>query len=208
MAKEKKSSKLGCFVIISIVFIVGYYASTSTESVRPQTPAQTATKETNKTVSISEEEIKSIVTGLIRKTDEFEGVDFYSPPGFPTKPVETELYSYIGVRNNKAFLRLKAFYFSENWLFIDKLSVKVGESVLPLILGQFDRDNNNFIWEWADVSVSEDSLSVLHSMTLSDDVTLRFHGQKYHHTQKFSDREKAALDEILSVYQELKSIGM
>ncbi|MEG6507180.1 hypothetical protein [Nitratidesulfovibrio sp. 1201_IL3209] len=138
-------------------------------------------------------------------TDKVEGITWYTPKKALGGYGETlsPLILYVG-KKSEPWLRMKLFYKSDNWLFVDKAIAYI-DGVKHAISGDmFERDHTGgTIWEVSDVSPTSVDLYVLREIIKSKETIIRFYGKQYHNDRKMTPAFKKALQEALDAYEVL-----
>lgn len=104
-------------------------------------------------------EIAKLAPLFAESTDEFQGTTWVKPKSAPKYRNQNGVYMYFALNNGVASnLRLVMQYEGSDWLFV--------KHVISLVNGgkyeydiNFERDNDSRVWEWADVSAVNSSLS-------------------------------------------------
>jgi hypothetical protein len=144
------------------------------------------------------------------KKDEFKDGDFIwvSPKNKPYYPNVNRLYCYFcmvdGVPQN---FRMKIHYTAEDWLFINKWTIKIDNGF------KFDvtpdgndevRDNiSDCIWEIYDVSMTAFDQSMLDAISVSKSAKIRLNGSDYYDTKKLTSSEFKYLQLSYKYYRKL-----
>ena len=119
--------------------------------------------------------------------------------------------SYFPMKDGKPQgLRIKIQYVSDDWLFIEKYSVKADQKTFHIEPGSFkvERDNgivggSNRIWEWYDGQVAEQQLQLWDEISRSSKVTLRYGGRQYYKDRELDDDEIDRIAVVLEAYRYL-----
>lgn len=160
-----------------------------------------------------ENERKQIILNATKNlrvhSDEISGTTYYFDKYSP-KYINTysTVYAYIGdSKNKKPSLRLKIIYVDNDWLFVEKFTIKADDDVFHIEekrYGEIERDNGSGgIWEWLDREVTEREMTVIQSIIESKNAVIRFKGKHYHSDKKISEAEKKALSNIVLVYEDM-----
>ncbi|MEP1330587.1 hypothetical protein [Pseudophaeobacter sp.] len=148
------------------------------------------------------------VTLLRQDEDRVEGITWYKHPNQPRYlNSRSTAYLYIGRKGavGRPWLRMKVQYTSSSWLFVKRVIAWHDGIKEPLISGSFERDNNSKIWEWMDVSPSDNQIEVLRSLGNAKEAILRFEGDQYRKDVKLSAGDKRAIREVLAAYEVMRS---
>lgn len=138
-------------------------------------------------------------------SDDFSDNEFYYHKKTPKYTNRNWVYTYIGKNNTSVWLRFRAQYYADDWLFIENIKFNIdGEIVeFPVGYGTFKRDNDGGkIWEWADLSVQEPStIAILDRIANSKMTKVRYVGSQYHNDRVLTGNEKTALKRTLELYR-------
>lgn len=89
---------------------------------------------------------------------------------------------------------------SQDWLFIQSFFVIVDGQRFDKIYAHFEKSNYTDIWEWYDEPMEEPDRAMIEAIIRSKEATIRFVGLQYHADKKISAAQKAALKNMLDVY--------
>lgn len=151
----------------------------------------------------------SALRGLTKHRDEMAGISFYFAPGGNLRSVGNRFGLYLAVPDKEQpYLRFKWMYHGDNWLFVEKVHVKIdsGEPV-SIPYGHFtvERDNSGAgVWEWMDDSVPASTLPFLDAIAAGKRVMIRMEGNQYVKDRQLSAGERAAIARILKAYRDLQ----
>jgi len=116
---------------------------------------------------------------LKKNHDEIDGITWVSHKNTPIFQKYAALY--FGTKNGSASnypIRLKLFYYSDNWLFVEGVTIKADEHTFELPNLKFERDNGSgSIWEWSDAGVNDHAM--LNAILDAKRVVIRFNGHQY-----------------------------
>lgn len=148
---------------------------------------------------------------LRKSTDDFKpDAVFYHPKGAPLYRNVNWVYPYLSRSGDNFALRYVMQYEAEDWLFIDNVKARIENQngdvkIVDLVNGQFERDNKQRIWEWADVSVSDLLYMHLLDMVNAKSVKIRYEGRQYHSERTLTRNEINALKSIINTYKEIRN---
>lgn len=202
--KMKKALKIGCLSILAIVvllFIIGIMVDDDSSTTEPKEITETE-KRPPKPI-LTDSIWKTIVPNDFRvNSDEFKKTSFYSHPLTPRYNNVDWIFPYIGKNGNNVYLRLKLQYEDDDWLFINKVQFLIDGEVFDFANGNFERDNDGGrIWEWADMSVSNNTIAILSMIADGNSAKVRYTGNKYYDDRTITSREKKVIKETLEVYR-------
>ena len=146
---------------------------------------------------------------LKKDYDDVSGITWYKQPYF-THYTNTFLTSiYLGQENSKLWLRLQMTYEGDNWIFFDNAYLSY-ESITKEIYFDEYRDKKSDsgyggrVWEWIDVTVSDDLENFLRDFAKSKDAKMRFSG-KYTKTRNLGAKEKQGILDVLNALDVLRN---
>jgi len=111
------------------------------------------------------------------------------------------LYTRMIVTREGATLRMIVRYNADNWLFVERYTLAVGDERFQQ-RADFRRDNaGGRVWEWIDISPTPEQMSLLRQVAASDDATLRFYGRDYYRDQDIDREARRDLTKMLELYR-------
>lgn len=153
-----------------------------------------------------EKRLAQALSKMRKSVDEVKSITWYYDKTSPYYANENNFFLYIGKEANSSWLRLRIQYEAENWLFIEKYTLKVDDKTYTIYPNSDEiiRDNNTRIWEWADVSPSESDISMIRAIIKSKKTIIRHEGNTYYDDRTITKKEKAALQNVLDAYDALQ----
>jgi hypothetical protein len=151
-----------------------------------------------------------ILASLNRTDDAFKGAIIYRHKDAPyLVSSRTALHCYIiQVGEGEPRLRMTLQYVANDWLFVQKYSVKADGDVIPLHSAEFfdvERDNSGGrIWEWVDEPVDETRLKHLANIASAKKSIIRFEGKQYYRDFEIPDYDRESLTLMLNAFQMMK----
>ena len=136
------------------------------------------------------------------KIDKFTGD--ISIKHFPYNERGVILTSKIAIRKGKPLLFYTFTYRGDDWLFVNKYSLRYGDKVFNSKKIKFKRDNSSKVWEWYTKLANKTDLRLLRDLTNQPDTAIRFSGKKYYKDIDISAKAKSNLKDILDIYKILK----
>jgi len=138
---------------------------------------------------------------LKKRTDEIEGITWITHKSEPV--LATYMSLYFGTKDGKVGnypLRLKLNYYSDNWLFVQGVTIKADDQIFNLKGLDFERDNGGGrIWEWSDSAVIDRAM--LEKIIASKMVTVRFNGRQYYNDFVLPESQKKAMEDIMVAWR-------
>jgi hypothetical protein len=174
----------------------------------PRAVQSTTTKTTTQNLpALTETEIeqaRSLITGLNSRTDDIEGITWYSPD--PAHDYDTAVYLYFGRKQTgQPWLRWKIRYYGDDWLFIRRYRIKIddAEAVSVLPTKEIKRDNSGgSVWEIFDES-AEDHAHILNQMLAGNTAHLRMEGTQGHKDVELGPEQLQRMRDVLLVFRYL-----
>lgn len=149
-----------------------------------------------------------VLSRLKRQVDDFNGLTFYTSRAEPEyADTRSYLLPYIATKGSLVTLRVELHYTSDSWLFVQRARLNVDGEQIDFNVPQsaWKRDNDSEIWEWVDVVVDSRMRELLEAVANSKKTIIRLDGQQYYDDFTVSERDKAAIREILLAEEVLRS---
>lgn len=122
------------------------------------------------------------------------------------------IYPYIGqMDSGETWLRVALNYTDAatdaGWIFFNNVIFSIdGENTTRTFSrSEIVRDNDTEVWEIADYAPSAEDIQVLKAIASSTETIIRFQGDEYYADHTVTDREKAAITDVLTAYDFLKT---
>lgn len=113
---------------------------------------------------------------------------------------------YVGLKNKKAWLRMRMYYGADDWLFVNSVLIKVDNFKQKYSDLDFERDNGSGeIWEWHDRPATKIEINLIQKIISSNEATVRFSGRQYYGDREINQTQKELLKSMLRVYEILNS---
>ncbi len=139
------------------------------------------------------------ISKMSKKRDSFESITWYKDRSSPRYTNQNAFYLYFGVSDGVANnLRMKVQYFDDDWLFVESAKVNVDGEVFTLSCTDWERDNNQYIWEWCDIQL--DNRPMIEAIIKSRNAVIKFDGDQYYDTRTITSSQKRALRNVLKAY--------
>ncbi len=144
-------------------------------------------------------EIAGLLLGMTIDKDEVENRYFISPQG---DSLRSEAKMYIGVNDEKQWLRFKVKYYGDDWLFVNSYKVAADDYRWQSPKMEFKRDNSSGdVWEWVDISATSKEIEVAKKLANADKSTIRFQGSKYYSDKDLDGDQKKSLLNVLKLFE-------
>ena len=161
--------------------------------------------------SVSPQAIEAALSKLRVQHDKMTGIRWYFHPSSPKGIKSPGFYLYFGRDKFGGFyvMHLITRYFGSDWLFVKDVWAKTPDGKVSVPLSSTIKDSEwlrdhsgREVWEQFDSEIisQADKLAV-RSIAYSQEVVLRFEGDKYHNDRKLSERELSAAREIIRAYE-------
>lgn len=150
----------------------------------------------------------AVVGRLKKRVDSFSGYTYYSSPAEPAYAnTRSYLLPYLAVKGQRVSLRVELHYTADRWLFVHEASLNIDGRIVKFDVpaSAWKRDNRADIWEWVDIVADAGMRRLLHDVADSKKTIIRFNGQQYYDDIVVSERDKAAIRDILMAEDELKA---
>ena len=149
---------------------------------------------------------KAALAKLRKNRDEMEGITWYKHPTTHNSygtVARDGIFVYFGRRDKGApWLRAKAYYSSDDWLFVRNFFVVADGERYDKKYSRFERNNAaGKIWEWHDWSPDRDDIKMLMAIAKAQSAKIRFVGDKYYSDRTFSSSQKKAIAEVLTAFE-------
>ncbi|GEM_PF-646645 len=102
------------------------------------------------------------------------------------------------------YLSLNVQYYGNDWLFINSYVIKADNQTFTLLPDEVNRDNTNYVWEWATFTDDDVFLPIVKAIIASKEAKIRYQGNQYYHDRVITNTEKQALQNVLDALEALK----
>lgn len=120
------------------------------------------------------------------------------------------IYPYIGrMDDGYTWLRVAVNYTDAQtdagWIFFKKIIFSVDGNNTTKVFNYYDilRDNDTEVWETADFEPTSSEIRLLRSIANSEETIIRFEGDEYYEDHIVTQKEKAAILDVLTAYDYL-----
>jgi outer membrane murein-binding lipoprotein Lpp len=159
-------------------------------------------------VKAAEAERLKALNRLKKEKDDVSGVTWYKQPYFEHYANMNRMSIYLGDNGTKKWLRLKMSYKGEDWIFFEHAYLSYDDKTFTVPFDEFEeKESDNSVggvWEWIDVSVSDEMLKFLREFAESPNAKMRLSG-KYSETRTLSQNERKGIQDVLAGFDALKS---
>ena len=109
---------------------------------------------------------------------------------------------YVVLKEDTPLLRMRYFYRGNNWLFVDRMLIKVDDQKVDVNGLAFKRDNSGrSVWEWHDKIASSEDIKLLNDIISSKDAKVRFYGKQSYSDNEISSKQRKFMSNIMKVYE-------
>jgi hypothetical protein len=144
------------------------------------------------------------LAGLLRDNDDFNNrVWLHDRPTYGGGYASNKFELYIGQEPNFEWLRFRAQFLDNRWVFADELILNIDGSRVTISTGfsDFDRDNaNGQIWETMDKSPTAVDIDIILRVIDSDSTVYRFVGDSRFEERTVTRAQKNGLRNVLYAY--------
>lgn len=141
------------------------------------------TENFKKTAKIDSTKIKKLEKYFRKRKDEFSktGKTWYEPKSAPTYVNKNALYCYFQTENGvPSNLRFRLQYYSDEWLFIEKVQFSIDGKAYEYMPSNTETDNGDGnIWEWFDESVNASDKDLLTAISNAKKAKMKLLGRHY-----------------------------
>jgi hypothetical protein len=212
-------------VLVALMLVSAFGAITGTGSSETSTsttaasqePSVEETIEASPTPSIDPEaekaakakaaqELKNALANLRVKTDSVTNKKWYYARTTTQYVDSNSLHLYMGQeQGSEPYLRFRIQYAGDDWLFINKFTINADGQVFVIEpdYGDVERDNDTDVWEWYDISPSDENVTMVKAIMNSKKAVIRCEGDQYYKDRTITSTEKKALKSVLAGFSAL-----
>jgi hypothetical protein len=184
----------------------GSSGSSSSEPTKAASTEATPEASASATPAVSAAEFKSALSRMRIVKDDVRSLKFYYDQSSPRYVNANGFYLYAGQESKSdPYLYLKIQYFGSDWLFIKSYFFNIDGETYDITpnYGDINTDNDSDVWEWYNQPATADNIEMIQKIIKSKKAVMRLEGSKYHKDVIISQAQKAALKNVLTVYQGL-----
>jgi hypothetical protein len=145
---------------------------------------------------------------LNKSHDDIAGVTWYKNPYFTHYNNKSLTSIYIGDNGTSQWLRIKMSYEGKNWIFFERAYLSYEGNTLEIIFDKYKEKTTDHsggsVWEWIDVTVTDEIEDFLRIYAESTDAKVRLSG-KYSETRNLTLNERKGIRDVLNGYDALKN---
>jgi len=190
------------------------YKKLSADDKKKVTNYDVLTAASTEVKALKQAEAEKILAGLKLDNDKVRGIKWYYAKTYQfysngTWAADKRCFvlPYLGQDAKSTWMRLVFDYTGSEWIFFKKVTVAADDQRFTKTFSYFDieRDNSGYrVWEYIDVDGSSYE-EMLWAIANSKETIVRFEGDAHYYDATISDADKAAIREVLTAYDLLKS---
>lgn len=143
---------------------------------------------------------------LRKNYDDVDGITWHEQSYFIHYNNRNLISIYFGDNGYRQWLRLKMSYEGDNWIFFEKAYLSYDGNTLEIPFDSYEEkkteNDGGSVWEWIDVSVSDNMLKYLRDFSQSKNAKMRLSG-KYTKTRNLTWNERRGIRDVLDGYDAL-----
>ena len=179
----------------------------TSEPTEESTPTPTIDPEAEKAAKAkAAQELKNALSALRIKKDDVTNKKWYYAKTTTQYIDSNSLHLYMGQeQGSEPYLRFRIQFAGDDWLFINKYTINADGQVFVIEpdYGDVERDNDTDIWEWYDISPSDENIAMVKAIMNSKKAVIRCEGDQYYKDRTITSTEKKALKSVLAGYNAL-----
>jgi hypothetical protein len=179
----------------------------SAEETAEATPTPSIDPEAEKAAKAkAAQELKNALADLRVKTDSVTNKKWYYARTTTQYLDSNSIHLYMGQeQGSEPYLRFRIQYAGDDWLFINKFTINADGQVFIIEpdYGDVERDNDSDVWEWYDISPSDENVSMVKAIMNAKKAVIRCQGDQYYKDRTITSTEKKALKSVLIGYEAL-----
>ncbi|WP_374443701.1 hypothetical protein [Epilithonimonas sp.] len=144
-----------------------------------------------------------------QKKDEFspEGKTWIQPKSSPPYTNQNGIYCYFQTENNiPSNLRFRVQYYSDEWLFFNKIQFSIDGKAYEYIPLNTETDSGDggHIWEWFDENVSTNNdKELLRALANAKSAKMKFIGRQYYNIKNITKEQLIGIKRTIDYYKAL-----
>ncbi|WP_286859412.1 MULTISPECIES: hypothetical protein [Sphingobacterium] len=160
-----------------------------------------------KAIAQAERAKNEAIKNLRKKTDDIKNITWYYDKSTPNYSNYNSFHLYFGTQKGaKPWLNLSIQYTADDWLFIERYIIKTDNETYTITpaYGEINTDHDGGeIWEWYNAPVDQEKYNMILDIIKSKNVKIRHEGKQYYKDRTITQREKQALQNILTAHEAL-----
>ena len=189
------------------------YDSLSKENAAKVSNAEVLTDAQSAFQSIKMQQAQALLSKFRLEDDPVRGMKFYNSKTQPYyADVRSYVFPYIGMNsNNEIWLCADFHYTGDDWVFFKQIIFSVDGKNTTKTFSYFNdivRDNGGGdVWEYVNTGDGGQYEDLFWSIVNSTNTIVRFQGDNYHYDLTVSQKDKDAIREVLTAFDDLRSAG-
>ncbi len=151
--------------------------------------------------------VKELEKYFIKKTDEFSNNNeiWYEPKSAPKYTNMNGIYCYFQTQNGMPCnLRFRIQYYSDDWLFFNRIQFSIDEKAYEYIPQNVETDNGDGnIWEWFDEGLNSSDKDLIYALANAKKAKMKFIGRQYHDIKTITKEQSLAIKRTVELYKAL-----
>lgn len=151
--------------------------------------------------------VKELEKYFIKKTDEFSNNNeiWYEPKSAPKYTNMNGIYCYFQTQNGMPCnLRFRIQYYSDDWLFFNRIQFSIDEKAYEYIPQNVETDNGDGnIWEWFDEGLNSSDKDLIYALANAKKAKMKFIGRQYHDIKTITKEQSLAIKRTIELYKAL-----
>lgn len=176
----------------------------STATSNPGSQNSTADGQNEAAAGIDSVKVKELEKGFRIESDEFSESNrkWYKPKLVPKFTNKNGIYCYFQTENGKpSNLRFRVQYYSDDWLFFDKVQFSIDGKAFDYIPSKTETDagNGGYIWEWFDESLTDADKELVYALSNAQNAKMKLIG-KYSDVKVITKEQVKGIKQTLDLY--------
>ncbi len=202
--KTREILSVGISFLLVGTLLAGCSSSSSSDSSASDQSESVEATPTPTVPAVSEAEYQEALAKMKVIEDEVKGYKWYQDKSSYNYYWRDEFYIYTSAGPDpKLFLNIR--YFDEDWLFIDSFFFNVDGETFSFTpsYGEIQRDSDSNVTEWYNQVATPENIELVQKIMNSTKTVMRLEGSEYYEDVTISSAQKAAIRNVLTVYQGL-----
>ena len=144
---------------------------------------------------------------LRKNYDDVSGITWYKQPYFTHYTNKNLTSIYMGDNSSNRWLRLMMSYKGDDWIFFERAYLSYDGNTKEIVFDKYDdketENSGGSVWEWIDLTLTEDVEMFLREFAKSKSAKMRLTG-KYTKTRTLTYNERKGILDVLNGYDALE----
>ncbi len=158
---------------------------------------------------LRKKEYDGAVSRMRVKYDEVREITFYTPKRVPRYTNSRScMCPYIGMKGSSNWMKLRFNYAGSDWVFFEEVTIAVDEERYYKTFDYSDIQHDvggRMVGEKIDIDPSSADISMLREIVNSKKTIIRFEGDEHYRDYTLNDADKAAIRDVLIMYDYLNN---